>query len=810
MYYFGPSKMRLVSFHGVSAMNIKNQKRIVAITVLILPLFVHLCLGGLGCKSAKNPGSQDGGQELKAVKITFQPVISGVEEVYVAGTFNDWNMSQNAMTDEDGDGIFEATLLLVPGRYLYKFIVDQKWITDPNANEYEPDQQGGRNAVLVVDHRFQSIDNKPGDGQILVDNIKLNFDYTMVNPLQDDIVEFTTRANRNDVETIHLITWVRGKRQVSPPLILSGGDVAFQYYTTSMNIENGHTVHFSFMYKDGEKALYATPKGFLDEEPSSDMMFFYSEHLLPKFETPDWVKHGVFYQIFPDRFWNGDKANDQTFDEPYYEGITELPESGKTNGEYFHLVKDWQNVNGLSESPYRTDGRPDYFSFYGGDISGVMEKLPYLADLGVTIIYFNPLNEGQSNHKYDPIDYLTIDPHFADEATFIEFVKQAHGVGIRIIVDKAFNHTGDWHFAFVDTKEKGPESKYWSWYEWNRWPLPPEGPPTPCDYYDCWWGYPIHPNLNFDLSRPNAQENDITDISQVEPNKEVVNYILEVARYWLGKLDIDGFRLDVPNEVPFWFWKEFRRVVDEVKPDAYLIGEIWGNAMPWMGPHYFHSTMNYKYFREPVMKFLGLGQGDALQFDRELAPGRHMYPMQATQVMMNLVGSHDTERYITMIGGDTRRLKNTVLFQMTYLGVPHIYYGDEVALEGGRDPDNRRPFPWNWESDSTASDIHEFYKRLIKIRHTYSALRTGSFQTIVTEGNVFGYRRKDQKNEILVFINNGEQTREITLIAASLGLSESGRLVSLLNEQTNRYQDGEIHLTIPPVSGNLFLVDLTN
>ncbi|HSG27988.1 MAG TPA: glycoside hydrolase family 13 protein, partial [Candidatus Krumholzibacterium sp.] len=413
-------------------------------------------------------------------------------------------------------------------------------------------------------------------------------------------------------------------------------------------------LRFCFVFFDGGKRFFATPAGFVEEKPDAGSMFEYSSDSLKPFFTPDWAKNGVFYQIFPDRFRNGDKSNDQDFKEPYYEGVTELPASGKTNGEYFHFVEQWTNVSGLSKSPYRTDGKPDYYSFYGGDIAGVMEKIPYLRDLGITIIYFNPLNEARSNHKYDPMDYLKIDPHFSDEATFKKFTAAAHEAGIRVIVDMAFNHTGDWHFAFVDSKEKGRKSKYWDWYEWKRWPLPSGNVPNPLDYYDCWWGFGIHPNLNYDLSRPNAQENAIDDISQAEPNMAVLEYILQVARYWLGDLDIDGFRLDVPNEVPMWVWKEFRRVVDEVKPDAFLIGEIWSNAMPWLGPHCFHSTMNYKYFRDPVLKYFGQGYGTAEQLDRDLAPGRSVYPLQATQVMMNLIDSHDTERFLNTAGSDDR------------------------------------------------------------------------------------------------------------------------------------------------------------
>jgi len=741
---------------------------------------------------------------LKAVSFSFQPMVSGVQSVYVAGTFNDWNGNADRMHDLNGDGIYETTLLLPPGRYLYKIVVDGQWLSDPNASQFESDGRDGRNSILMVDDTFQDVDNRRGDGSILTGNIPLKLDYTMVNPLDNGRVEFWARANQNDVDSVHLIyIWKGDEKRFE--MVPQESDMVFQYFRGIVDFMEFNPVHFTFQYRDGDTRMYATPSGFMQHRPEGESMFLYDPGILTVFKTPDWAKHGIFYQIFPDRFRNGDSSNDQDFSEKYYEGFTELPDSGKTNDEYFHFVEDWKDIAGLSRSPYRTDGRPDYYSFYGGDIVGVMEKLPYLSDLGVTIIYFNPLNEAKSNHKYDPVDYLKIDPHFADEKTFQAFVKKAHEYGIRIIVDMAFNHTGDWHFAFVDTREKGEASQYWHWFEWNRWPLPDEGPPTPCDYYSCWWGFPLHPNLNFDLSLPNDQENDITDIARADPNMDVVNYILEVPRYWLGVLDIDGFRLDVTNEVPFWFWKEFRRVVDEVKPDAFLIAEIWGDAMPWLGPHGFHSTMNYKYFRDPVLKFIGLGQGDAESFDREMAPGRNLYPIQAAHVMMNLVGSHDTERFLHTVKHDVRRLNLSALFQMTYPGIPHIYYGDEIALAGSKDPDNRRPFPWDWEADSQAQAVLDFYKRVTAIRHQYPALRTGRFKTMLTQGKIYGFLREDDQNRILIVLNNDLENAEISIQPAEYDFDDRAMFRDELNGDLLTPHNGKLLIKLQPLSGTILV-----
>lgn len=751
-------------------------------------------------------GAGAAGQGLKMVTFRFQPVISGVSNVFLAGSFNDWNDSKTRMTDDDGDGVYEAVLMLPVGRHQYKFVADGKWITDESADDFADDGFGGRNSVIVVDDRYDDVQSEPGDGKIMHRDLPLTLDYSMVNPLSEDRIEFKTRAHLDDVESVQLL-YVRGGEEEVVDMEPAGEDVVYRHYRHVLETPASEPVGFSFVFTDGPTRLFATPSGFTDERPPAEAMFLYDPEALPPFFTPDWAKDGVFYQIFPERFRNGDTSNDQDFTEFYYEGKTSLPPSGKTNGEYFHFVDNWYDVSGLTRSPYRTDGKPDYYSFYGGDIAGVMEKLPYLADLGVTIIYFNPLNEAPSNHKYDPVDYLTIDPHFADEATFKEFVVKAHEHGIRIIVDQAFNHTGNYHFAFLDAREKGRDSQYWDWYEFKKWPLPEGDIPNPLDYYDCWWGFGIHPNLNYDLSRPNAQENSITDPANAKPNGDLVEYIREVARYWLGELGIDGFRLDVPNEVPFWMWHEFRRVVDEVKPDAFLIGEIWGNAMPWLGPDCFHSTMNYKYFRDPVLKFFGQGHGSAAQFDNELAPGRSMYPLQATQVMMNLIDSHDTERFLTTAGNRSERLMLAALFQMTYLGIPQIYYGDEVGLRGGKDPDCRRTFPWNWEESPRRMLVHDFYRKAIGIRRAYPALRTGSFETVLTEGKVYAYLREDDSDRIVVVLNNDELGRTVRLPLGGFGFAQAAAFTDVLNAGVYTAEAGTLTIELDPLSGAVLVLE---
>jgi cyclomaltodextrinase len=693
------------------------------------------------------------------------------KNVFLAGTFNDWNDSAQRMADDDGDGVFETTMLLQPGTYQYKFVVDGNWTQDAANPQGTDDGFGGQNSVLEVDDRFAGMDIGLGDGRIFIDDMEPIFDYSTCNPLSYTEVELTARAHLNDVEAVDLVHRVDGGEWRTVAMTPAQRDPAMQYYRARVTLPSeDSTLEYLVRYTDAGATAWLGARGASDARP--DAAFTYHRATHPPFLTPEWAKEGIIYQIFPERFANGDKGNDPDFSERMYDGARDLPANGRTNGEYFHLVEDWYDVGGLVKSPYRTDGRPDYYSFYGGDIAGIAQKLDYLNHLGVTVIYFNPLNQGMSNHKYDPVDYNLIDPHFATEQEFKEFVHAAHARGIRIVVDMAFNHTGNWHFAFRDAVEKGEKSEYWDWYEFKRWPLPASRDFDAAAYYDCWWGFGLHPNLNYDLSRPQAAENNIGDRSQAQVNQPLVDYVLGVADKWLGEYDIDGFRLDVPNEVPFWFWKEFNERCKSIKPDCWLVGEIWGNAGSWVGPECFDSTMNYKYFRDPVMEFMGTGRIDAATFDQRLAPGRFVYPPQSVQVMMNLIDSHDTVRYLTT-AGDVRRLMLAAMFSMNYVGMPHIWYGDEVGMEGGKDPDCRRPMDWRYADDARKARLREYYGAITRYRRDNAGvLAHGDFVTLAAEGPLYAFARTSGHGDVVVLLNAGPRAVTFDLPA---GAVTSGR-----------------------------------
>lgn len=482
---------------------------------------------------------------------------------------------------------------------------------------------------------------------------------------------------------------------------------------------------------------------------------------IPDFKTPDWVAEGVIYQIFPDRFCNGSKANDPDFSEWYYENSKTPPEKGKhlkANHEYYHLVQDWYDISGLKQNPCLAKGKPDWWSFYGGDIAGVKQKLDYLLDLGITIIYFNPLWQAKSNHKYDAADFKKIDPHFASDIEFKEFVSLCHKKDIRIILDIALNHTGETFWAFQDCVQKGDKSEFWNWYDWKQWPLPSPLPENfkPRDYYQCWWGVKDMPDLNYDLAREHPYENAIRNIDDARPNWNMVNHLLEAVAWWLTEMDIDGFRLDVPDEVPFWFWQLFREKVKSLKPDAWLVGEIWNHAEQWVSPLYFDSVMNYAHFKDPVLDYFVRGSINKDTFLHRLYLGLKAYPLNALHVMMNLLGSHDTWRINEIARANPIGLKLAILFQMTYIGTPHIYYGDEIAMQGGKDPDNRRPFDWHWYNYLNAVELHDFYRELIAVRKSQPALQKGLIR-FIEHPQLLIYERYTESSSVLVIINKTDE-----------------------------------------------------
>ncbi len=675
------------------------------------------------------------------IRFSYQALTAGRHEVGIAGDFTNWAIHYL----QDFGGLYLINFELNPGRYHYKLIVDGMWIIDPANDLTEPDPFGGLNSLLVVEGTRKTLtwEELPG----------------LISRLEGS--SFISWF-RSDPEHLELrFFWFPG---LAGEIVLETGGASYPLFRLGKycdrevwhtTIRTAQAFDFTIRIRYSEHLVWFGSSG-LSQDPAATLSC--DPQIFEIFQIPDWVKSSIIYQIFPDRFCNGNHANDQDFSEWYYSDSRTPPTPGEflpVNREYYHLVDDWYDISGLTQSPYLEAGKPDWWSFYGGDIEGVRQKLDYLLDLGIDAIYFNPLWEAKSNHKYDSADYRKLDPHFATTAEMQGFVKLAHSKGIRIILDVAFNHTGESFWAFRDCVEKGKSSSYWNWYDWHKWPLPKPLPPEfkPKEYYQCWWGIKDMPDLNFDLSRTHPSENHIRDIRDAEPNAPLVDYILDSVQWWLSDIGIDGLRLDVPDEVPWWFWQLFRQKVKELKPDAWLVGEIWQDATQWISPRYFDSVMNYAYFKSPVLEFFVHRLISREEFVSRIEEGLAVYPEHAARAMMNLLGSHDTQRIMELAAGDMELIRMAVFFQMTFVGTPHIYYGDEIGMRGGKDPDNRRPFDWRWETRVRSVQVREFYRRMIALRRQYQVLVNGEFSFIPTQTDLVVYSRTDRNTKLLCLIN---------------------------------------------------------
>jgi cyclomaltodextrinase len=455
-----------------------------------------------------------------------------------------------------------------------------------------------------------------------------------------------------------------------------------------------------------------------------------------KQSVPSWVKDAVFYQIFPERFANGDTTNDPP------------------------NIQPWGGV-------------PASQNYFGGDLKGIIDHLDYLQRLGVNALYLTPIFESPTNHKYHTTDYLKIDHNFGDETTFKRLLNECHARKMHIIIDGVFNHTGVNFFAFQDVKKNEKNSKYLSWYNVYGFPIASPAKPN----YEGWWGLGDLPRL-------------------MTNNPEVRKYLFDVTTYWTT-MGLDGWRLDAAKEVSHDFWKDWRKLVKSENPDAYIVGEIWDDASDWLKGDEFDAAMNYR-FRGTCVGFFALENQKASQLDSVLHVQRLQYPDEINYALQNLIGSHDTERFLTLSGGDLRKLKLAALFQMTYIGVPMVYYGDEVGMEGGKDPGCRKTM--EWDSTKWNEDLFHWYQTIIAIRNEHSALRNGSYKTVLVDdtNKVFGFFRENTEEGVLVIINNGSDT-----------LSMNGKVPTLSGERwfntfTDREQRNAVALdmvTVPARSG---------
>ncbi|WP_138493508.1 alpha-glycosidase [Paenibacillus pinistramenti] len=453
----------------------------------------------------------------------------------------------------------------------------------------------------------------------------------------------------------------------------------------------------SYLFKliSGDETVYANDKGIHPAPPyppGGNYEFAYI-HDIDVFKVPEWAKEAVFYQIMPERFANGDPANDP-------EGTVPWGSSSKID------------------------------NFFGGDLKGVLDHLDYLGELGINAIYFTPIFQSPSYHKYDIVDYKQVDPHFGDNQLLKEVVQACHQRGIRVILDAVFNHCSEQFPPFQDVLKNGKQSPYKDWFHVNEFPLRVEdGIPT----YDTFGFYANMPKFN-------------------TSNPEVKKYLLGVAEYWIREVELDGWRLDVADEIDHHFWRDFREVVKTANPEAYIVGEVWSDSLMWLQGDQFDSVMNYP-FADKVLEFFNGGM-DGYSFANSMGALLMRYPQQTNEVIFNMLCSHDTPRLLTRLGLDKRKLKLSVVFLFTYIGTPCIFYGDEVGITGEGDPDCRKSMEWNTHLQDR--ELFDFYQLMIALRKKYAALRKGRFRFLQAEPDnpCIVYERADQKTHFTVWMNN--------------------------------------------------------
>ena len=618
-----------------------------------------------------------------------------------------------------------------------------------------------------------------------------------------------------------------------------GNDGLFAYYEYELSLTDKQ-LHYYFKIVTGFETCYYDKAGVCDKR-----LGWYDFVITPGFKTPDWAKGAVMYQIYTDRFFNGDTTNDVETNEYSY------------IGDYSRKVEDW----------FKYPAAMGVREFYGGDIQGVWDKLDYLEKLGVEVIYFNPLFVSPSNHKYDIQDYDYIDPHIgrivkdegellkdgdyenknasryitrvtdlenleASNRFFAEFVEAVHARGMKVILDGVFNHCGSFN-KWLDKEqiyenqqgyEKGAyvsaDSPYRSFFKFfeESWPYN--------YHYNGWWGHDTLPKLNY------------------EESPKLYDYIMNIAKKWVSApYNIDGWRLDVAADLGqsgdfnHKFWKDFRKAVKEANPEAIILAEHYGDPGSWLQGDEWDTVMNYDAFMEPVSWFLtGMEKhsdekrddlrGDAYSFFASMRHHMSRFQGQSLLVAMNELSNHDHSRFLTRTNGNVGRvasagseaanayvnkgiMKEAVVMQMTWPGAPTLYYGDEAGLCGWTDPDNRRTYPWGRED----IELIEFHRDAISIHKHNKALKKGSFKALLGDYNIIAYGRFLEENIIAVALNNNGVEREIRIPVWQLGVRDDDIMESLMISQKDFYnvgkmeykiQNGDLVVSLPAFGAGIF------
>lgn len=466
---------------------------------------------------------------------------------------------------------------------------------------------------------------------------------------------------------------------------------------------------FEFTDMHGEKAYYGNYEFSKECITNIDRMFDCPQNLREEemFEVPEWAANKVVYQIFPSRY-----AASQPVDKELW---------------YKAPITFTDNLH--------------------GDIRGIIDHLDYIRDLGIDVIYLTPIFKSDSSHKYDTIDYYQIDPSFGTAEDLRELVQKAHQYGMKVVLDAVFNHTGRDFFAFKDILENKEKSKYLDWYFIDKFPLDNESGQAP--NFKCFGYYSGMPKLNL-------------------KNPEVEKYVTDVACYWIKECDIDGWRMDVGDEISHYFWKHFRRAVKAVKKDALIIGEIWHYAGDFLEGDEWDTVMNYPFYLN-LIDLLADEKIGVSRFIQNLGYMKGRLNKKCYPLMWNLIDSHDTARFLHLCN-NKQKLHLAAAFQLLMPGMPMIYYGDELAMPGANDPDCRRGM--YWDEEYRDNEMLEWYKRLIQVRRTHACIVEGELAETITrdeDGTIVLIRKNTEETVALIF-NCSNDTKEFNEYAGQYNL----------------------------------------
>lgn len=655
-----------------------------------------------------------------AVKVTFKytpPPGLEVHSVSLRGSFNNWG--ETPMQPQP-DGSWAVTLDLDPGEYTYKFFINGRWphdmcddptfghpMVDPTSDGCTDDGYGGQNAVRIVEAPVQKASGP----------VALNFEHDPASPrylsVADDRLAVRFSAGAGSVASAELLAGDL-RYKMYPQLEARGRS----YWRVSLP-DRPIRYRIHVVQTDGREATFGP--------------FSYDGKA---FRGIDWVGQRVGYQIFPERFLNGDPTND---------ALALQSDEYNFNAKWRRL--DPQNKPFLS--PWDGPVTPQLccHQYFGGDLAGIIKKLDYLAGQGVGLLYLNPIFDSGSAHGYDTHDYMKVSPKFGDKAELRVLLDGAHARGIKVLFDFVPNHTGLGFWAFRDVVKRGPNSPYWNWYFIKKWPFEPGDE----NAYEAWWNIGSLPKLN-------------------TGNPAVRRYLLEVAKYWI-RFGFDGVRVDVPGDLinAHSFFAEMRRELKKVNPEAYLVAEIWQADPSWLTGSEFDSLMNYALGRGAILKY---AKGKPAAFAsgkralREMSQIFAVLPEAASDMGFNLIDSHDTGRLLTDLGGGKfgqqpsaeglarLRLATAILYALP--GVPVHFQGDECAFLGEKDPYDKQRYPLQWERcDARTQD---FYREMARLKTSLPAFDTAVWRAYLGEGSLLGFFRGEPgPGEVLALFNNSTE-----------------------------------------------------